>query len=64
MAAGYTINASCVSCGVCEDVCPRSAIVEARRQFVIRRSNCDACGICVGSRAGHSAPELTQAPDL
>ena len=47
-AGGYTINPTCMSCGVCEDVCPRSAIVEARRQFVIRRSTCDACGICAG----------------
>ncbi len=46
-ATGYTIKPSCMSCGVCEDVCPRSAIVEARLQFVIRRSSCDACGICV-----------------
>ena len=46
--AGYTINASCMSCGACEDVCPRSAIVEAKRQFVIRRSGCNACGICAG----------------
>ena len=44
---GYTISASCMSCGVCGDICPHSAIVEARRQFVIRRSSCDACGICV-----------------
>jgi MinD superfamily P-loop ATPase len=44
----YTINNNCMNCGACEGVCPRSAIIEAKRQFVIRRSGCDSCGICVG----------------
>lgn len=44
----YTIGISCIDCGACQSMCPRSAIVEAKRQFVIRRSLCNGCGICAG----------------
>jgi Pyruvate/2-oxoacid:ferredoxin oxidoreductase delta subunit len=37
-----------MDCGACQAMCPRSAIVEAKRQFVIRRSLCNGCGICAG----------------
>jgi MinD superfamily P-loop ATPase len=44
----YTISADCMQCGACEGMCPVSAIIEAKRQFVIRQSGCTGCGICVG----------------
>ena len=47
-ASQYTISIECIDCGACENMCPRSAIVEAKRQFVIRRSLCNGCGICAG----------------
>jgi MinD superfamily P-loop ATPase len=44
---GYIISTDCMDCGVCEFMCPRGAIFEAKRQFVIRKGLCDGCGECV-----------------
>ncbi|HYM15341.1 MAG TPA: 4Fe-4S binding protein [Dehalococcoidia bacterium] len=47
-APAYIISADCVSCGICEDRCPRAAIVAAHRRFLIRQRACSGCGFCVG----------------
>jgi len=44
---GYMISSDCVHCGVCEFMCPQSAIRDAPNQFVVRRQLCNACGKCV-----------------
>ena len=44
---GYMISSDCVHCGVCEFMCPQSAIRDAPNQFVVRRQLCNACGECV-----------------
>jgi ferredoxin len=43
----YIISTDCMDCGVCEYMCTRGAIFEAKRQFVIRKDACDDCGECV-----------------
>ena len=43
----YIISSDCMDCGVCEYMCPQSAIFEAKKQFVIRRGLCNDCGECV-----------------
>ncbi len=43
----YVISSDCMSCGVCEFMCPPRAIVPAPNQFIIRRGACDGCGLCV-----------------
>jgi ferredoxin len=43
----YMISSDCGRCGVCEFMCPESAIREAPNQFVIRRRLCNGCGECV-----------------
>jgi len=47
-ASRYTISTDCMSCGACADMCPQSAIIEAKRQYVIRQSGCTGCGSCAG----------------
>ena len=42
----YMISSDCVHCGVCEFMCPQSAIREAPNQFVVRRGLCNGCGEC------------------
>ena len=42
----YIISSDCVSCGVCEYMCPLEAIVETKRQLAILKRVCDGCGIC------------------
>ncbi|MEO6197212.1 MAG: 4Fe-4S binding protein [Dehalococcoidia bacterium] len=44
---GYIISSDCMDCGVCEYMCPQSAIYEAKRQFVIKKQLCNGCGDCV-----------------
>jgi NAD-dependent dihydropyrimidine dehydrogenase PreA subunit len=36
-----------MDCGVCEFMCPEGAIFEAKKQFVIRKDQCNDCGTCV-----------------
>lgn len=43
----YIISSDCMDCGVCEYMCPQSAIFEAKKQFVIRKDRCNDCGECV-----------------
>lgn len=43
----YVISSDCMDCGVCEYMCPQGAILEAKKQFVIRRGVCNGCGECV-----------------
>ena len=43
----YMISSDCMHCGVCEFMCPQSAIREAPNQFVVRRQLCNGCGDCV-----------------
>ncbi|TDX52109.1 DUF362 domain-containing protein [Orenia marismortui] len=45
----YTINDSCISCGVCESTCPVEAISEGATQFEIDADLCIDCGACAGS---------------
>ena len=65
----YIISSDCMDCGVCEYMCPESAIFEAKNQFVIRKDRCNGCGECVpycparsdssaatASRQGRGAP--------
>ena len=42
----YIISSDCMDCGVCEFMCPKDAISEAKNQFVIRKERCDDCGTC------------------
>jgi MinD superfamily P-loop ATPase len=42
----YIISNDCVSCGVCEYMCPLQAIVETERQLSILKRVCDGCGVC------------------
>jgi ferredoxin len=43
----YLISSDCMHCGVCEFMCPQSAIRDAPNQFVVRRQLCNGCGECV-----------------
>ncbi len=43
----YAISTDCIHCGVCEFMCPESAIIEAKRQFIILKHECSGCGDCV-----------------
>ena len=43
----YMISSDCMNCGVCDFMCPLSAIREAPNQFVVRRQLCNGCGECV-----------------
>ena len=43
----YIISSDCMDCGVCEYMCPETAIFEAKNQFVIRKDRCNGCGECV-----------------
>ena len=43
----YIISSDCMSCGICEYMCPLEAIVETKRQLAILKRVCDGCGICV-----------------
>ncbi len=43
----YIISNDCVSCGVCEFMCPLEAIVETKNQLSILKRVCDGCAICV-----------------
>ena len=42
----FMISSDCTNCGVCEFMCPQSAIREAPNQFVVRRQYCNGCGEC------------------
>ncbi|MCH7742107.1 MAG: 4Fe-4S binding protein [Proteobacteria bacterium] len=42
----YIISNDCISCGICEFMCPLDAIVETRRQLSILKRVCDGCGVC------------------
>jgi MinD superfamily P-loop ATPase len=48
MSSRYTISVNCMSCGACAAMCPQSAIIAAKRQYVIRKTDCSGCGSCVG----------------
>lgn len=43
----YVISSDCMSCGVCEFMCPTSAIIQAPNQFIIDKHLCDGCAECV-----------------
>ena len=43
----HIISNDCVSCGVCEYMCPLGAIVETKNQFSILKRVCDGCAVCV-----------------
>lgn len=42
----YIISNDCMSCGICEYMCPLNAIVETRRQLNILKRVCNGCGVC------------------
>ncbi|OQX70972.1 MAG: 4Fe-4S ferredoxin [Candidatus Cloacimonas sp. 4484_275] len=42
----FIITSECIKCGMCVDVCPVSAIVEAEEQYIITDA-CIDCGDCV-----------------
>ncbi|MDP6376527.1 MAG: 4Fe-4S binding protein [Pseudomonadales bacterium] len=42
----YVISNDCISCAICEYMCPTGAIVETRNQFSILKRLCDGCGDC------------------
>lgn len=46
-ATAYVISSDCMSCGVCEFMCPTGAIVQAPNQFIIKKELCDGCAECV-----------------
>jgi ferredoxin len=46
MVARLTDPGACFGCGLCVDVCPRSAI-ELDRIAIVREDLCTACGECV-----------------
>jgi pyruvate ferredoxin oxidoreductase delta subunit len=37
---------SCVGCGVCEEVCPDSAIHKVNDSFIVDYDFCKGCGLC------------------
>ena len=43
----HVISNDCISCAICEYMCPTGAIVETRNQFSILKRLCDGCGDCV-----------------
>ena len=45
----FTITASCSSCGVCEDICPKAAITLGDAGYSIDESLCNNCGACLDS---------------
>jgi Pyruvate/2-oxoacid:ferredoxin oxidoreductase delta subunit len=46
-ARSYIISTDCMRCGVCEFMCPKEAIVEAKNQLIILKNVCDGCAECV-----------------
>ncbi len=42
----YTINATCISCGACENECPTEAISAGEDTYVIDPERCIDCGAC------------------
>lgn len=48
---------SCISCGVCSDVCPEEAISEGDGHYVIDPDVCSDCGTCADE-----CPESAIAP--
>lgn len=45
MGANFVITSECVSCGLCVDSCPVSAIVEGQERYEITDA-CISCGQC------------------
>ena len=58
----------CTMCGLCQEVCPRGAIVGApyvpylgdNRPYVIREKKCDGCGRCVESCPAHAIERVVK----
>ena len=46
-AGSYIISTDCMRCGVCEFMCPKDAIVEAKNQLIVLKNVCDGCAECV-----------------
>ena len=42
----YKISDECISCGLCADNCPVSAITEGDGKYVINPDLCVDCGAC------------------
>jgi len=42
----YKITDECISCGVCTDECPASAISEGDSKYKIDADECTDCGSC------------------
>ena len=42
----YKINDECISCGLCADNCPVSAITEGDGKYEIDADTCVSCGAC------------------
>ncbi|MCL1913362.1 MAG: 4Fe-4S binding protein [Eubacteriaceae bacterium] len=44
----YTINDTCIACGICIDECPVEAISEGDPHYKIDADLCIECGTCAG----------------
>ncbi|MEA1973803.1 MAG: 4Fe-4S binding protein [Candidatus Cloacimonadota bacterium] len=52
----YIISSECVSCGICKDICPISAIYIAETQYMISKA-CVGCGKCTDACPVDAAKE-------
>ncbi len=42
----YHIEDDCITCGRCERVCPRRAVVAGKKHYEIAQDKCVGCGTC------------------
>lgn len=43
----YKITETCVKCGACAFECPRGAIYEGEKTYIIDPNKCMECGACI-----------------